>query len=162
MFLQGGDLDKIYIYEPNLYTRPGLMAALYHKNVCASNGASTVCRFLPRPLSSRSAGARHACCAPLPPPLTPGLRECDVTCCSLPAGLLELELQLLVAHELPDDDPGARQAEEVGGEHDDGEGAVEGGALLWQQQEVDVDGQLREQGEEPVADELGHLVKFQK
>ena len=61
-------------------------------------------------------------------------------------------------HQLPDHKPGAHEAEEVGEQHEDGERPVERGGLLRQQEEVYVDGQLRQQREEPVPHELGHLL----
>ncbi len=60
--------------------------------------------------------------------------------------------------QLSDYEPGANKAENVSKEHEDGQCRVEGGALLRQQQKVNVDWQLRQQGEEPVADKLRYLL----
>ena len=87
-----------------------------------------------------------------------GLRESNVARRLLPDRLLELQLRLLVPDQLSYDKPRTHEAERVGEQHDDCEGAVERRALLRKQEEVDVDGQLRQQREEPVTHELGHLL----
>jgi hypothetical protein len=63
-----------------------------------------------------------------------------------------------VLDKLSDDKPRANKAQEVGEQHDDGQRPVQRRALLGQQQEVDVDGQLRQQREKPVPHELGHFL----
>ena len=85
-------------------------------------------------------------------------RECNAAGRLLPDCLLKPELHLLVLDQRSDDKPCAHKAEEVSEEHEYGQRPVQWRALLRQQQKVNVDGQLREQCEKPVANELWHLL----